>query len=172
MNFRAMIKPMTKTQIIRITNITKIFGREDLYFPVAMWLVSRIMIWVAMLLIAPNLVNNQEFTHFGWGIFDAWDSVHYRAIATSGYSFVNDGKQHNLAFFPLFPVSIWFLMKLGFSFEIAGILINNLAFLGTLYCLYLWLKKHCGIISAKWATAVISLCPMSMFTGVIYTEGL
>lgn len=167
-----MVNHKVKAQI-SITNITKLFWKDDFYFPAAVWLVSRIMIWVAMLLIAPNLAtNNQEITHFGWGIFDAWDSVHYRAIATSGYSFVNDGKQHNLAFFPLFPVSIWIFMKLGFSFELAGILINNLAFLGTLYCLYFWLKEHCGITTAKWSTAVISWCPMSMFTGVIYTEGL
>jgi Gpi18-like mannosyltransferase len=158
---------------LSITNITKLVWRDDFYFPIALWLMSRIVIWVAMLLIAPKLAaSNQEITHFSWGIFDAWDSVHYRAIATSGYSFVNDGKQHNLAFFPLFPVSIWIFMKLGFSFELAGILINNLAFLGTLYCLYFWLKKHCGIKIAKWAIAVISWCPMSMFTGVIYTEGL
>jgi Gpi18-like mannosyltransferase len=42
-------------------------------------------------------------------------------IATSGYEFVNDSKQHNLDVFPLFTVSIWILMKFRLSFELAGI---------------------------------------------------
>ncbi|MFM8006260.1 MAG: hypothetical protein ACKO86_15245, partial [Dolichospermum sp.] len=94
--------------------------------------------------------------NFGWGIFDAWDSVHYRAIVTDGYEFADDGKQHNIAFFPLFPVSIFMFMKLGFSFEIAGLIINNLAFLGTLYCLYGWLKKQRNITIAQWTIAFIT----------------
>ncbi len=161
---------MVKTQMV----ITKFIWTDDFLFPASMWLVSRILIGSAMLLIAPNLPALQDgiTPHFGWGIFDAWDSVHYRAIATEGYEFINDGKQHNLAFFPLFPLSIFMLMKLGFSFEIAGLIINNLAFLGTLYFLYAWVKKQCGISAASWTTAVIAYCPMSLFTGVIYTEGL
>lgn len=161
---------MVKTQI----SIIKFFWQDDFYFPATIWLFSRILIWVAMFLMMPHLstANGKIVTDFGWNIFDAWDSVHYRAIATSGYEFVDDGKQHNLAFFPLFPVTIWMLMQLGFSFELAGILVNNLAFFGALYFLFFWLKEHCGISIAKWATAVLSCCPLSMFTGVIYTEGL
>ncbi len=139
-----------------------------------MWLASRIFILTAMLLVAPKLSSPVEgiMPRFGWEVFDGWDSVHYRAIATSGYEFVNDGKQHNLAFFPLFPLSIWVLMKLGLPFEMSGTLMNNLAFFAALYCLYFWMKDHYGISAAQWATAVLSWCPSSMFTGVIYTEGL
>ena len=154
--------------------IAKFIWTDDFLFPVSMWLVSRLLMGIAMFLIAPNLpaLPDGITPHFGWGIFDAWDSVHYRAIATEGYEFINDGKQHNLAFFPLFPVSIFMFMKLGFSFEIAGLIINNLAFLGTVYCLYSWVKKQSGISAAHWTIAVITCCPMSLFTGVIYTEGL
>jgi Gpi18-like mannosyltransferase len=154
--------------------IAKFIWTDDFLFPVSMWLVSRLLMGIAMFLIAPNLpaLPDGITPHFGWGIFDAWDSVHYRAIATEGYEFINDGKQHNLAFFPLFPVSIFMFMKLGFSFEIAGLIINNLAFLGTVYCLYSWVKKQCGISATHWTIAVITCCPMSLFTGVIYTEGL
>ena len=156
------------------TAIAKFISTDDFLFPASMWLVSRIFIWTAMLLIAPNLPALQDgiTPHFGWGIFDAWDSVHYRAISTEGYEFIDDGKQHNLAFFPLFPVSIFIFMKLGFPFELAGLIINNLAFLGTLYFLYSWVKKQCGISAAHWTIAVMACCPMSLFTGIIYTEGL
>ena len=154
--------------------IAKFIWTDDFLFPVSMWLVSRLLMGIAMFLIAPNLpaLPDGITPHFGWGIFDAWDSVHYRAIATECYEIITDGKQHNLAVFPLFPVSIFMFMKLGFSFEIAGLIINNLAFLGTVYCLYSWVKKQCGISAAHWTIAVITCCPMSLFTGVIYTEGL
>jgi Gpi18-like mannosyltransferase len=161
---------MAKAQIV----ITKLLWKSDFYFPITIWLISRILIGIAMLLISPNIPAPADGTtpQFGWGIFDAWDSVHYRSIVTTGYEFVDDGKQHNLAFFPLFPLSIWALINLGLPFEVAGTLINNLAFLAALCCLYTWLKKHCGLNTAQWATVVMSWCPMSMFTGVIYTEGL
>jgi Gpi18-like mannosyltransferase len=157
-----------------VAAIAKFISTDDFLFPASMWLVSRIFIGTAMLLIAPNLPALQDgiTPHFGWGIFDAWDSVHYRAISTEGYEFVDDGKQHNLAFFPLFPVSIFIFMKFGFPFELAGLIINNLAFLGTLYFLYSWVKKQCGISAAHWTISVMAYCPMSLFTGVIYTEGL
>ena len=76
------------------TAIAKFIWTDDFLFPASMWLVSRIFIWIAMLLIAPNLPALQDgiTPHFGWGIFDAWDSVHYRAISTEGYEFVDDGK--------------------------------------------------------------------------------
>ncbi|MBH8562433.1 hypothetical protein I8748_09645 [Nostoc sp. CENA67] len=161
---------MDKAQIV----ITKFLWKNDFLFPTAMWFLSRILIWTAMLLVAPNLPSpvGETIPDFGWKVFDAWDSMHYRAIASVGYEFVNDGKQHNLAFFPLFPLSIWILMKLGLTFELAGLLVNNLAFLAALHYLYLWTKEHCGIRIAQWATAVVSLYPSAMFTGVIYTEGL
>ncbi len=161
---------MVKVQIV----IKKVLWKNDFLFPAAIWLASRIFIWTVMFLVAPKLpLPAEEFVpHFGWGVVDAWDSMHYRAIATSGYEFVNEGKQHNLAFFPLFPISIWVLMKLGLPFELAGTLVNNLAFFVPLYCLYFWIKEHYDINAAQWATAVVSLYPSSMFTGVIYTEEL
>jgi Gpi18-like mannosyltransferase len=161
---------MVKAQIL----IIKFLWKNEAFFPAAMWFLSRILIWSTMLLVAPHLPlpSTDDLPSLGWGAFDAWDSVHYRAIVTSGYEFVDDGKQHNLAFFPLFPLCIWALMRLGLSFEMAGTLVNNLAFGAALYFIYFWVKEQCGIKAAQWATAVVSWCPMAMFTGVIYTEGL
>jgi len=161
---------MVKVQIA----IRKILWKTDFLYPAAIWLASRIFIWIAMLLVAPRipLPADAFVPRFGWEVFDAWDSIHYRAIATSGYEFVDDGNQHNLAFFPLFPLSLWVLMKLGLRFELAGILVNNLAFFAALYCLYFWIKEHYGNSAAQWVSAVVCCYPSSMFTTVIYTEGL
>ncbi len=154
--------------------IKKSLWENDFLFPTAIWFVSRLFIWTAMLLIAPNLPKPEDgiVPSFGWGVFHAWDSVHYHNITTSGYEFVNDGRQHNIAFFPLFPLMLRGVMNLGLSFEVAGVLVNNFAFLAALYCVYFWILEHHGINSARWATTVLAWCPLSLFGTVIYTEGL
>lgn len=146
---------------------------NELLFPAAMWLSSRLFIWILMLGVAPLLQAPPGGTAatFDLGVFDAWDSGHYRYIATTGYEYINDGKEHNVAFFPLFPLTIRCLMNLGVSFEIAGLLVNNLAFLASLYCVYFWVKSYLGNTEAKWSTAVLAWYPLSMFSSVIYTEG-
>ncbi|ARV61399.1 hypothetical protein BZZ01_24730 [Nostocales cyanobacterium HT-58-2] len=161
---------MTKSQIF----LSKASWMKILLFPAAMWLASRLLTWIAMLLIAPLLPAPPGgiVPTFGWEVFHAWDSGNYRAIATSGYEFVNDGKGHTLAFFPLFPLIIRVLMNLGFPFEVAGTLVNNLAFLAALYFLYFWVKEQHSESAAQWTTAVVAWCPLSIFAGVIYTEGL
>jgi Gpi18-like mannosyltransferase len=148
--------------------------KKELLFPAAMWLSSRLLIWIAMLGIAPLLQApfGGVAATYDLEVFYAWDSMHYEDIATTGYEFINDGKMHNVAFFPLFSLIIKLLMYLGFSFNIAGILVNNLAFLGAIYCVYFWVKSYRSENEARWATAVLAWCPPSMFAGVIYTEGL
>jgi len=165
---------MARARIAIVQWGNKLLEKNDLGFPIVMWLVSRAFIWTAMLIIAPHIPapTYGVVPKFGWEVFDAWDSLHYQTIVTSGYEFQNDGERHNLAFFPLFPLTISFLMRLGLRFEASGILVNNFTFLIALCCLYSWLKQNYGTSSAQWGTAFISWCPMSMFTGIIYTEGL
>ncbi|MEO1427723.1 MAG: mannosyltransferase family protein [Cyanobacteria bacterium J06632_19] len=147
---------------------------NELLFPAVIWFGSRLFIWFVLLGIAPLLQappGGIKAT-FGLEVFNAWDSGQYQNIISNGYEFINDGKMHNVAFFPLFPLIVKLLMSLGFSFEIAGLLVNNLAFLGAIYCVYFWVKSFLGENEARWATAVLAWCPTSMFAGVIYTEGL
>jgi Gpi18-like mannosyltransferase len=145
---------------------------DGILFPASMWLGSRIIIWIAMLLLAPNLPvpSGGVAASFSLDVFDGWDSNHYQIIANSGYVYAN-GKG-NIAFFPLFPLILHFLMNIGLPFEVAGVLINNLAFLGFLYILYFWVQEHQNRSIARWTVAIAAWFPASMFAGVIYTEGL
>jgi Gpi18-like mannosyltransferase len=139
-----------------------------------MWLSSRLIIWIAMLLIAPHLPipPSGETPGLGWDVFSQWDSRHYEKIVTKGYQFKDNGKGHNVAFFPLYPLLVKGAMSLGFSFEVAGTVVNNLAFWGALVLLYLWVEERHGRRAARWATAALAWCPFSLFGAVIYTEGL
>ncbi|BAZ14928.1 hypothetical protein NIES4071_67980 [Calothrix sp. NIES-4071] len=145
---------------------------SGLMFPATMWFASRTLILIAMLLVAPMLPAPHKGTAatFGLEAFAHWDGGHYRHIATLGYEYVN-GKG-NVVFFPLYPLIMRALWSIGLSFEVAGTLVSNLAFLIFLYVLYLWLYQYQGEKVARWAVALAALFPLSMFTAVIYTEAL
>lgn len=148
--------------------------RDALIFAVAMWACSRLVILISMMVIAPALPvpSGGDEVGAGWNVFSQWDSRIYETILTKGYRFHNDGKGYNVAFFPLYPLLIQGGVYLGLSFEAAGTLINNLAFLGALVVLFRWVDEHHGRSTAQWATAALAWCPFSLFGTVIYTEGV
>lgn len=77
----------------------------------------------------------------GWELFSHWDGKWYVQIATSGYSYPNDGDHHSVAFYPLFPLLMRGLMTFGIPVEVAGVLINSWAFLGALELVYFWVEQ-------------------------------
>jgi len=147
---------------------------NSLFFPIVMWLTSRLTITIAMLVFAPLLpipTDGMKAT-FSWDIFYAFDSLHYEKIATSGYNFSIHEKEYSVAFFPLFPLLIHSFMMFGLPFKVAGILVNNLAFLIALLVLYSWVNEFYSKSAARWTTAVFTWFPASLFCTVIYSEGL
>lgn len=147
---------------------------KALFFIAANFLCSRLLICIALLAIAPVLPvpENALAAKFSWDVFYAWDSVWYHRIVVVGYEFVNDGKQYSVAFFPLFPLLTKIIMGLGVPFKAAATLLNNLAFFGALTVLYFWVEENHSQGVARWATAILAWCPLSLYGTVIYTEGL
>ncbi|MDB9307843.1 mannosyltransferase family protein [Aphanizomenon sp. CS-733/32] len=149
--------------------------RKSYKFPITMWLSSRLLIVIAMLIIAPLIPvpENGVYATSNLDILSAWDSSWYEKIATSGYDFSSEVKQiHTVAFFPLFPLLTRVLMTIGLPFKVASTLVNNIAFLVALIILYFWVEELYGKSTAKWATATLAWCPYSLYGTVIYTEGL
>ncbi len=161
-----------------VHSLKKLFKNDDqsldIFFPAAMWLFSRLVIAIAILLIAPSLPASPDHATatFSWKGFSAWDSIWYQKIVVLGYDYAVDHKEHSIAFFPLFPLVIRSVMSLGLPFEVAGVFVNNLAFLAALMTLYLWVEENHGKSAARWATATLAWCPYSLYGTVIYTEGL
>jgi Gpi18-like mannosyltransferase len=158
--------------------IAKLLEREKLNhngtaFVIAMWLLSRLVLLVAMLAIAPALPAppGGDQAHFSWEAFNAWDGRQFEVIATKGYEFVKDGKAHNIAFLPLFPLLVRGVMLLGLPFDVAGTLVNNFTFLAAAILLYGWVEERHGSSAARWIVATFLWCPFSIFGTVIYTEG-
>jgi Gpi18-like mannosyltransferase len=160
-------------------------SRDGLIFVIAMWFLSRAVIAIGMQVIAPLVCKNPPVYPWpplgfvsgflpksGWELFSHWDGKWYTQIANLGYSYANDGQQHTVAFFPLFPLLIRGLMTLGMRADAAGVLINSSAFLAALVLVYFWVEERYDAGAAKWTTAVLAWCPFSLFCTVIYTEGL
>jgi len=155
-------------------------SRDGLIFVIAMWFLSRSVIAIGMQVIAPLLGPLPNFPPFvvgfvpksGWELFSHWDGEWYTKIATLGYSYVNDGQPHSVAFFPVLPLLIRGLMALGMRAEAAGVLINSSAFLAALVLVYFWVEERYDAGAAKWTIAVLAWCPFSLFCTVVYTEGL
>jgi hypothetical protein len=105
-------------------------------------------------------------------VFAGWDGEWYAKIATFGYEFLPDGLIHSVPFFPLYPLLCRGLMQLGLPFWAAGMVVNNLAFLGALGVLAGWMGQRYGVQVARWIVLVLVWCPLSLFCAVTYTEGL
>jgi Gpi18-like mannosyltransferase len=159
--------------------------RDGLIFVIAMWFLSRSVIAIGMQVIAPLVSKNPPvypgpplgfvsgfLPKSGWELFSHWDGKWYLEIANLGYSYADDGDFHSVAFYPLFPLLMRGLMTLGMEVEVAGVLINSLAFLGALVLVYFWVEEQYDTGAAKWTTSVLAWCPLSLFGTLIYTEGL
>lgn len=160
-----------------LIQISQFFQSQGVIFAIKMGVLSRSLILLAFFITAQlhQVSSETEIVKVAWGwqIFSAWDSPLYQGIATSGYEVINQNEPGgNVAFFPLFPLLIRGLMNLGLPFEVAGTLINNLAFFGALILLYKWVETTNNPQAARWTTAVLAWCPLSIFGSVIYTEGL
>lgn len=153
---------------------------NEIFFVLTTWFVSRLFIVVMMGIIAPLVPESiiqldpravPEFTpSLSWDMFAHFDGGAYLEIASSGYNYA-DGRG-NVVWFPLFPLLIKGATLLGIPLAIAGPLVNNLAFLGALYCLYYWSRDRYDIKVARWTVIAVALCPFSLFGTIAYTEGL
>nr|WP_144050895.1 hypothetical protein [Nostoc sp. PCC 7524] len=127
-----------------------------------------------MLFIAPFLPapSNGIAATVDWDVFYAFDSGYYEKIVTQGYGYSDITQDYSVVFFPLFPLIVKALTTVGLPFKIAGTLVNNAAFLGSLIVLFSWMNYRYGIEVARWVVAVLAWFPLSLFGTVIYTEGL
>ncbi|NEO27912.1 MAG: hypothetical protein F6K03_13755, partial [Kamptonema sp. SIO4C4] len=157
-----------------MTKLHHTFLKHDLSFVLLMGVLSRGVILLAMWGIAPFLAVPEGSVppEIGFQSFAWWDGEWYLEIATQGYSYAEDGQQHSVAFFPLFPLLIRLVMTVGISPTVAGTLINNLAFFGALWLLFVWVKSRYGGSIARWTVVALAWCPYSLYGTTVYTEGL
>ncbi len=138
--------------------------REDsgsMRFVLLAWLITRAFIGIALLMTSAHPLASAG----------NWDGAWYGSIAQHGYGFASRGMQHDLAFFPLYPLLASLLLHAGISWPLAGVLVSNIAFLGALAILYALARGRWNVATARWTVAVTCACPLSLFASVAYHEG-
>jgi hypothetical protein len=134
-------------------------------FALTAWAVTRLLILGAFVAAKPQ--------HGILAAFGNWDGGWYRDIVvTKGYQFVADGKAHDIAFFPLFPLLSSALAHIGISWPLAGVIVNNAAFLAAVLVLYRYVRATFDVSTARWSVAIACALPLSLFCSVAYSEGL
>jgi len=103
-----------------------------------------------------------------------WDAAWYHDIALQGYTNVpgNQPFQRDTAFFPLYPLLIRALYGLVPDAYLCGLLISNIAFLGTLILIYHLTSARYGAGVAQRAIVLLSIYPFSFFFSAVYSESL
>jgi len=107
----------------------------------------------------------------GW---TRWDAGWYRHIATHGYvdQAVGPSGQRNLAFYPVYPLTMRLVSLLGPSPLAAGILVSNLAFLAALLLLHRMVSARFGTEAAGRCVVLLAVFPFSFYFSAVYSESL
>jgi Gpi18-like mannosyltransferase len=166
-------------------NISLGWNQNRFLFVTLMWLLSRLVLVIGMQLIAPLFhfspvsfnepgIDTLQIKNFipqpGWELFTHWDGEHYRNVVMKGYTYIISNKQNNIAFFPMYPLIVWLFVSTGIPFDIAGTILSNIAFLVSLLIFHKWISDQYNQSIARWATAVMTWFPLSLFCSLTYTE--
>jgi hypothetical protein len=107
------------------------------------------------------------------GVLNAWarwDSNWYVNVVEQGYSYV-EGGESNIAFFPLYPFLTSLVSPLIGNTLAAGMLVNNLLFLGGLLVFYRLAYYRLNPSDARRAVFYLAASPGALFFTTAYTEG-
>ncbi len=105
--------------------------------------------------------------------FVHWDAIWWLSIAEVGY--VADPQlkaEQNIVFYPLFPLCIRAINKLGVPLVLASLLIVNGLMLLATCLLYRLVVQRSGIAAARWTLAFWLTFPSALFGVVPYSEAL
>lgn len=122
--------------------------------------------------LATVIVGQRAGVHFAasanplFAVWGRWDAEHYIGIATNGYSGVEP------AFFPLYPLLIWFVGLFTGNHLLAGLLISNAASFFALLYLYKLVEHEFNRHVAHRAVFYVSIFPTAIFFSAVYTESL
>jgi hypothetical protein len=122
--------------------------------------------------LAAVIIGQRAGVHFAasgnplLAVWGRWDAEHYIGIATNGYSGTEP------AFFPLYPLLIWFVGGLTGNHLIAGLLISNAAAFFALLYLYKLVEHEYNRQVAHRSVFYVSIFPTAIFFSAVYTESL
>ncbi|MEA2433179.1 MAG: hypothetical protein QOG54_636 [Actinomycetota bacterium] len=100
-----------------------------------------------------------------------WDALRFIATARFGYT-ATGAPDHATAFFPLYPLLIRAVSAIGFTEEIAGLLISFVASVVAFAYLFKLAEKEAGEGAGGRAVVYLALFPTAVFLIAPYSESL
>ncbi len=132
----------------------------------AVWLVT---IWA--LVLAADVFFGQPLSLTAWA--GNWDGGWYQSIVNSGYVAGVPTQQANLAFFPLYPLLVWFVSKITqLPVVWAGMAVSSVSFTVALVVLHKFVSQRWNAQTARWIIFLLAFNPFSFYFGMMYTESL
>jgi len=123
------------------------------------YLITRICL-VAIMFLAEFIISNTDNSEYN-DVMILFDNIHYLNIAKYGYAI-----EYLYAFFPLTPLLIRYLGKVGF------ILLNQVLVFGSSYLLYLIAKEVFKKENPFYPALLFLISPIAVFTCMFYSEAL
>ncbi|MBI2756402.1 MAG: hypothetical protein HYX52_06815 [Chloroflexi bacterium] len=105
-----------------------------------------------------------------------WDGRWYLSIVRDGYNYLPD-QQSNIAFSPLYPLSMWALAGVvgardELSWLLAGITVSNVSLLASMALLRALVRLDHDARTAGRAALYLALFPTSLFLSALYADSL
>lgn len=132
-----------------------------------------------LLLIAISLLTSKLFydvlgrSQTLFSLWQRWDVLWYLHLANSGYSWYAPPIQSDVAFFPLYPLSIHLLTLLTpLSAYAAALLVSNACFLAALYYLHRLVLHDFDSQVAERTLYYLAFFPTALFFFTAYSESL
>jgi len=132
---------------------------DSIKYLLKIFLITRIVLVIFMVFF--NFLLSNDISGQYNGVFSLFDNEHYLNIAINGYMY-----EYQYAFFPLTPLLIRYLGKLGFLF------LNQICVLLSGYLLYLISDKIFKNDKPCSASVLFFISPISIFTCMFYSEAL
>jgi Gpi18-like mannosyltransferase len=124
--------------------------------------------FAGVLFFVPNYFGGSRTFHEILYTWYQWDAIRYIAIASNGYLSTDYS-----AFFPLFPAVTRALHTVShMDILLSGMLISNIAFLGTSIIFYRLVESEFDSETASRAVLYLSIFPTAIFFFAAYNESL
>lgn len=115
------------------------------------------------------VVRPDEYLVMGWV---GWDSSWYLHIVERGYEFT-PGQQSSVAFFPLYPLAILAVQRLGPNPYQAGVIVTLLCGPLAVWLFWRWARSRVEEPLALQGALLLALYPFTFFLyGVMYSDAL
>jgi hypothetical protein len=128
-------------------------------------------IWSDLLLV---LVGRRHGANGFLAGFDRWDGRWYSWIAAHGYVALPHAQHHQTPwpFFPLFPIVTRIVSTSGLSVQLAGIVVNHVAFFVALVAIFCLASRHASGRAASIAVWVCAFGPLAFVFSMAYPSAI